>query len=179
MSDDLDSFEAEGIQAFTRLTGAVQALDGRLGAFEQGLGTKVASAERAAAKAETAALDAKNAAGEAHALARTEARSLTTWTACLVAGAVLVAGGLGYVLGERAGQATGQAAGYQDARDEKAAAAWANTPTGQLALALDKAGSLILLARCSGQGWKPVVQDGRRVCYPNPAPDGQHGWALP
>jgi hypothetical protein len=38
MSDDLDSFEAEGVQAFTRLTGAVQDFGGRLGAFEHGLG---------------------------------------------------------------------------------------------------------------------------------------------
>ncbi len=180
MSDELDSFEVEGVQAFTRLTGAVQDLGGRLGTFEHGLGTKVAAAEQAASKAETAALDAKHAAGEAHAAARAEARSLTAWTAFLVMAGVLIAGGLGYALGERAGQATGQAAGYQDARDEKAAVSWANTPSGKLAFAMDQNGSLAMLAACTGQGWTAQTVQGRRMCYPRALKDGSlYGWPLP
>lgn len=181
---ELDSFETEGIQAFTRLTAAVQDLDSRLGTFEQGLGAKVAAAERAASKAEAAALDAKNATGQAHALARTKARSLTAWTACIVAAAVLLAGGLSYVLGERAGHAAGQAAGYQAATDEKAAANWANTPSGKLAFAMDQLGSLTMVAGCSGKGWQVEKRQGSRICFPQPVPDGSprgtvYGWSLP
>jgi hypothetical protein len=184
MSDDLDSFEAEGVQAFTRLAGAVQDLGDRLGTFEHGLGTKVAAAEQAASKAETAALDAKHAAGDAHAAARAESRSLTAWTACLVMAGVLIAGGLGYMLGERAGQATGQAAGYQDARDEKAAASWANTPSGKLAFAMDQNGSLAMLAACNNKGWQVEKRQGSRICFPQPLLDGTphgtvYGWTLP
>jgi hypothetical protein len=184
VSDDLDSFEAEGIQAFTRLAGAVQDLNGRLGAFEHGLGTKVASAEQAASKAETAALDAKHAAGEAHAAARADARSLTAWTAFLVAVSILIAGGLGYALGERAGQATGHAAGYQDAHDEKAAASWANTPSGKLAFAMDQLGSLAMVAACNNKGWQVEKRQGSRICFPQPLLDGTphgtvYGWTLP
>jgi hypothetical protein len=70
----------------------------------------------------------------------------------------------------------GYAVGYEAARDrfENAAAmaSWANTPEGQLAYGLAKAGSLRELATCSGHGW--VERDG--VCYPG---SKTHGWRLP
>lgn len=49
---------------------------------------------------------------------------------------------------------------------------WANTPEGQLAYQLAKAGSLRELASCSGHGW--FERDG--VCYPGAR---SHGWRLP
>ena len=70
---------------------------------------------------------------------------------------VLAAGGIGYLLGEQAGQATGEAAGYRTAVDQNAAASWANTPAGQAAFALDRAASVDRLTRCDGQGWKVVA----------------------
>lgn len=192
MSDDLHGAEAlddaeleaelahEGVQAFNALTAAMEDLGTRLVALDAALGAKVRGAERVAATAETAAQNAKQAAAEAHASAREERRSLALWASCLVACAVLAAGALGYHLGERAGEAVGQAAGYQVAGDEKAAASWANTPTGQLAYGLDKAGSLAALARCDRPGWKAESQGGRRVCLPYRDRDGQTwGWALP
>ena len=64
--------------------------------------------------------------------------------------------------------------------DANAAASWANTPSGQIALALDRAGSLGLVTRCTGQGWKVETIGGRRFCMAFPAQDGKtHGWALP
>ena len=178
--DGPDSFEVEGVQAFTQLTSAVTGLQSRLGALEQGLSAKAAQAERAATTALAAAQNASQAAERAHDATRADARSWTAYAACIVAGCVLSASIVGYLLGEQAGQATGEAAGYRTAVDQNAAASWANTPAGQAALALDRAGSVDRLARCDGQGWKVVVQSGRRVCYPSAAADGKvYGWTLP
>ena len=175
-----DSFEVEGIQAFNRLAGAVQGLESRLGALEHGLGSKAVQALEAASTARTAAQNAIQAAQHVEAATRAEARSWTAYATCLVVAGTLAAGGIGYLLGEQAGQATGEAAGYRTAVDQNAAASWANTPAGQAALALDRAGSADRLARCNGQGWKVVVQSGQRVCYPSAAADGKvYGWTLP
>ena len=175
-----DSFEVEGIQAFNRLTAAVTGLESRLGVLEHGLGSKATQAERAASTAATAAQSAIRAAEHVEAVARAEARSWTAYATCLVVAGTLAAGGLGYLLGEQAGQATGEAAGYKAAVNANAAASWTNTPAGQAALTLDRAGSVDRLARCDGQGWKVVVQAGRRSCYPHAAADGKvYGWTLP
>lgn len=179
-TDEPDSFEAEGIQAFTRLATAVQGLESRLDALQQGLSREVGGAAKAASSASQAAERTEAAATAAREAALAGARSWTAYAAIIILAGVLSAGIAGYLLGEQAGQATGQAAGYRAARDEQAAASWANTPSGQLAFALDRAGSLGAVARCSGQGWKPTVQDGRKVCYPQATPDGKvYGWTLP
>ena len=175
-----DSFEVEGIQAFNQLAEAVTGLQSRLVDLELGLGRKAAQALEAASTARTAAQNATQAAERAQDATRADARSWTAYAALIVAGSVLSAGIVGYVLGERAGQATGEAAGYRTARTEAAAASWANTPAGQAALALDRVGSVDRLVQCGGQGWKVVVQSGRRVCYPSAAADGKvYGWTLP
>ena len=178
--DDPDGHEEEGIEAFNRMADAMRGLQNRLGALDAGMGQKVAKAEQAASKAATAASDARWAAEAAQAVARAQARSLAAWVACGVLGGVLAASGAGYWLGHSSGRESGLAGGYRAAMDEKAAASWANTPTGRLALALDRAGSLDKLARCSGQGWTPAVQGGRRACYPA-ATAGKpvDGWYLP
>ena len=185
MSDDLDdesqdAYAVEGIQAFNRMTAAMHGLNARMTTLDAGLNTKVSAAEKAATLASTAAHTAKQAATEAHAAVREERRSLALWTSGLVALAVLLAGALGYHLGQRAGETVGQANGYRSAMDEKAAASWANTPSGQLALALDRAGSLAMLATCSGKGWETQTRQGRRVCFVKPDAKGNiYGWTLP
>jgi hypothetical protein len=66
MSDDLvdgaEGYEEEGIEAFNRMADAMQGLQSRLGALDQGLGSRVSRAEQAATKAETAAANARQAA---------------------------------------------------------------------------------------------------------------------
>lgn len=184
MSEDLDEpaddYEAEGIEAFNRLSDAVSGLGSRLGALEAGLGSKVARAADAASTASVAAGNAVRAAEHTAASARAEARSAASWAVLGALAGVLVAGGASYWLGHSSGRVSGLAEGYRAAVDEKAAAAWANTPAGQLALALDRAGSLVVLVQCSNQGWKVEVREGRRFCFP--LPDGKQniaGWRLP
>ena len=178
--DELDAFEVEGVQAFNRMTDAMHGLDRRMGTLDAGLAAKLAAAERVASKAETAAQDAKQAAAHAHAAVRDERRSLALWASCLVAGTVIGAGAVGYWLGQTNGQKTGLADGYRIAMDEKAAAAWANTPAGKLALSLDQAGDLHALAECARPGWTVETRQGRRICFVKPDAKGStYGWALP
>ena len=74
----------------------------------------------------------------------------------------------------------GLADGYRAAVDANAAASWANTPSGQVALVLDKAGSVHRLAQCNNQGWKVETVQGRRLCIVRPVKDGSiYGWNLP
>ena len=74
------------------------------------------------------------------------------------------------------GKEAGYSAAIKVARNESAAATWANTPEGQLAYRLALVGSLQQVARCSAPGWK--VKNG--ACLPYPDADGSlHGWALP
>ena len=76
---------------------------------------------------------------------------------------------------ESAGYSAGRLQGYASAREENAAASWANTPEGQLALGLARAGSIRLLATCSGGGW--TTQN--NICYPKADRSGLQGWRLP
>jgi hypothetical protein len=177
--DDAEGYE-EGIEAFNRMTDAMQALQSHLDALDTSLGGKVAQAEQTASKAETAAANARQAAEHAAASARAGALSAASWATLGAVAGLLAAGGAGYWLGHASGQENGLAEGYRAALDEKAAASWANTPNGQLAFAMDRAGSLDLVARCNGQGWTPTVQNGRKVCYPNAsAGKAVDGWYLP
>ena len=75
-----------------------------------------------------------------------------------------------------AGKEAGYGAAIKVARNETAAAAWANTPEGQLAYRLALAGSLQQVARCSAPGWK--IRNG--ACLPQVDADGTlHGWVMP
>ena len=180
MSGDLvDDQEFDGLEEFNRMAVAMQSLESRMVLLDTGLGSKVSQAEQAATKAETAAESAKEAAEHAKATAAANARASASWAVLGALAGILVAGGAGYWLGHSSGQETGRTEGYKTALDEKAAASWANTPSGQLALALDKSGDLSALLNCSKPGWKSIVQSGRRVCFPHLAPDGQYGWLLP
>lgn len=75
-----------------------------------------------------------------------------------------------------AGREAGYGAAIKVARNETAAAAWANTPEGQLAYRLALAGSLQQVARCSAPGWK--IRNG--ACLPQVDAEGTlHGWVMP
>lgn len=92
---------------------------------------------------------------------------------CLVLGAV---GWFAFSSGQTSGYHGGFGVGYREARDEKAAASWANTPDGKLAYRFAESGELQRLARCQGKGWEIR----KRFCYPLPVPnDGTYGWAMP
>ena len=187
MSDELDDMDLdaddlaqEGVEAFNAMTTAMQGLDSRMVALDTGLGSKVAKAERAATRAETAAESAVQAAKHAAATAQAGARQTASWAVLGALAGILGAGGAGYWLGHASGRENGLADGYRAARDEKAAASWANTPTGQLALALDRVGSISMLAQCTGQNWKTETRDGRRFCFSMPdAQQSVTGWRIP
>lgn len=60
---------------------------------------------------------------------------------------------------------SGKVAGYEEAKNQVAAANWANTPDGQAAYKLAQKTSLAAIAQCSG-GPKWYVKNG--ICYPAP-----------
>ena len=109
----------------------------------------------------------------------TATKRMWQWAAGCIAVAFLCVGLFGWYMhssGKDSGYQAGYGAGYTEAKDEKAAAAWANTPEGRLAYRFAQSGELQRLARCSGKGWK--VEKG--ACYPYPVPnEGTYGWGLP
>jgi hypothetical protein len=75
-----------------------------------------------------------------------------------------------------AGVNSGYGMGYNEAKDEKAAAAWANTPQGRLAYRFAQTGSLDSLVKCDRPGWT----EKKGVCFPYQASDGKtYGWTIP
>jgi len=76
--------------------------------------------------------------------------------------------------GRKVGHDIGYVAGYEAAKDEKAAASWAASAEGKAAYRLAKAGSILQLARCASPGW--YVKDG--VCLPARAADALYGWRV-
>jgi hypothetical protein len=87
-------------------------------------------------------------------------------------------GWITHASGYSSGFETGKAQAYQDVKDEKAAAAWANTPQGMLAFQLAQAGSVEMLAHCNGTGWELS----KGTCYPQPVAEGKtrkiYGWSV-
>jgi hypothetical protein len=138
--------------------------------------TVKASAE--AAKADLAQAVAASAKEVAHHVAGKEKLQ---WLVGSIAAAFITFGVFGWYMhssGEKAGYNSGYGVGYTEAKDEKAAAAWANTPEGRTAYRFARSGELQRLARCSGKGWK--VEKGN-LCYPyavSPT-EGTYGWAMP
>ena len=96
----------------------------------------------------------------------------------LVLSLLSLLGWLTHASGYSSGFETGKAQAYQDVKDEKAAAAWANTPQGMLAFQLAQAGSIETLAHCNGKGWKLS----KGMCYPQPVTEGKsemmYGWSV-
>ncbi|MBS0981506.1 replication protein [Acetobacter thailandicus] len=131
------------------------------------------------AEMRTALKQATGASQKALQAAQTEIRSSLLWMGLTAFLIVLVAFGGGYFFGQRAGWDTGHADGYQKARNQEAAASWANTPAGQRAYGLDQLGSLDMLALCKGDGWTTERQKGGTVCFPNADAKGNvTGWYI-
>ena len=105
--------------------------------------TVKASAE--AAKADLAQAVAAAAQEVAH---NTSAKQMWQWAAGCIAVAFLCVGLFGWYMhssGKDSGYQAGYGAGYTEAKDEKAAAAWANTPEGRLAYRFAQTGRRIPL----------------------------------
>lgn len=135
--------------------------------------TVKASAE--AAKADLAQAVAASAKEVAHHVA---GKQTLQWLAGSIVAASLAFGLFGWYMhssGRDSGFQAGCGAGYTEARDEKAAAAWANTPEGKLAYRFAQSGELQRLARCNGKGW--TIEKG--ACYPQNSDGKVYGWALP
>lgn len=172
--------EHEGVEAFNRMTYAMDRLGSILTTVdERQQGRRFREAQEGSA-AFLAASEAKKAAETALQAARTSARRVAAWAVFGALAGVLVAGSAGYWLGHSSGREGGLADGYRAARDEQAAASWANTPDGKLAFAMDQNGSLSMVEDCTNHGWKVETRNGQRTCLVQPAADGTtYGWALP
>ena len=179
--DDQGGDEVElGIQAFQHVAMAVDRLGNALATAEQRHRTNAASQDQAASKALQAADMALTASQNALQAAKVEIRSSLLWSGLAASSALLVACAGMFYLGQASGWDQGEAAGYASSRNEAAAAAWANTPNGQRALALDRLGSLNKLAACFEAGWRIEKRKEGRACFVDKAPDGSlNGWLIP
>ena len=112
--------------------------------------TVKASAE--AAKADLAQAVAATAQKIAH---NTSTKQMWRWAAGCIAVAFMcfsLFGWYTYSSAKDSGYQAGYVAGYTKAKDEKAAAAWANTAEGKLAYRLAQSTSIKDLAKCTGPG---------------------------
>lgn len=102
-------------------------------------------------------------------------RQMFQWGAgALIVSALLMTGTFWYA--HSTALEAGRGLGYAEVKDEKAAAAWANTPEGRTAYRFAQSGELQRLARCEGKGWEIK----KRICYPSAVPgEGTYGWQLP
>ena len=178
MSDTDD--DLLGIQAFQDMTRAVDRFGATLQATEQRQKTHAEAQTRAANETLQAAKAALGASENALEASKAQIRSSLIWAALVALGVVLVAFVGGFRFGQSSGWDEGHAAGYAGAISNNADASWANTPSGQRALALDRQGSLGKLVECSQPGWRISTQKSERVCFVDKAPDGKlYGWTVP
>jgi len=169
-----------GIEAFERMTQAVDRFGITLQATEQRHKTHAEAQTKAATETLQAARAALGASQNALQASQAQIRSSLLWTGLAALSVLLLASMLAFYAGQSSGWHEGHAAGYASAISNNADASWANTPNGQRALALDRQGSLAKLVECSQPGWKLVTQKGDRVCFVDKAPDGKlYGWTLP
>ncbi|MCP9321043.1 replication protein [Acetobacter persici] len=172
LDDGLAAFDQLGreMAETNRLLRAVRSEQATRNQQEHNLSAEMRSALKQATGASQKALQASQA----------EIRSSLLWTGLTAFLIVLVAFGAGYFFGQRSGTEKGQAEGYQKARNQEAAASWANTPAGQRAYGLDRLGSLDMLALCKGDGWITERQKGGTVCFPKLDAKGNlSGWYIP
>lgn len=87
-------------------------------------------------------------------------------------GAAIASLVIGVMAFQRGGEA-GEAHGYAAARDEAAAASWANTSDGRFARNLFESGMLAKMRSCTGKGWVSAKVKGGWVCYGG---HGSEGW---
>lgn len=154
-----------------RLTATLDTAADTRNAATRGTTARLEAALATAADRQTRFLDQVTTAENArHSLAQ---RLAGTWVAggAGIALLVLLAGSGGYWQGGRVGQAQG----YADARNEIAAASWANTAGGKLARNLDQNNPTLFekMVDCDGQTWDKQRVNGRKACLPGP---GSEGW---
>jgi len=103
------------------------------------------------------------------------------WNGALAGFALLVPLSLGY--GYYLGNGAGEAEGYARARDETAAASWANTANGKLARRIDQASEQTIpaIATCpKDAGWRREKRDGAYWCFgTNTKGKSYNAWLLP
>lgn len=170
----------DGLAAFDQLGREMAETNRLLRAARSDQATRNQQEQALSAEMKTALKQATGASQKALQAAQAEIRSSLLWTGLTALLIVLVAFGGGYFFGQRAGWDTGNAEGYQKARNQEAAASWANTPSGQRAYGLDRLGSLDMLALCKGDGWTMERQKGGTVCFPKLGAKGNlSGWYIP
>jgi len=170
----------DGLAAFDQLGREMAETNRLLRAVRSDQATRNQQEHTLSAEMKAALKQVTGASQKALQAAQTEIRSSLLWTGLTALLIVLAAFGGGYFFGQRSGTEKGQAEGYQTARNEQAAASWANTPAGQRAYGLDRQGNLDLLTLCHGNGWTTERRKGGTVCFPNADPKGNvTGWYLP
>ena len=99
------------------------------------------------------------------------------WIAGVIIVTCVVLAGFGLWM-HNIGVDSGFGLGYNQAKDEVAAAAWANTREGLVAYKLARAvggeDNLLHLLKCDNPGWEHK----KNICYPFAAKDGTYGWRL-
>lgn len=78
-----------------------------------------------------------------------------------------------------AGASYGFGEGYESAKDERARAAWANTPEGRAAYSLAQTADLKLLASCGNPGWVIRPKENGKLCLPHSDGNMVYGWMVP
>jgi len=169
----------DGLAAFDQLGREMAETNRLLRAVRSDQATRNQQEHDLSAEMRAALKQATGASQKALQAAHTEMRSSLLWTGLTAFLIALAAFSGGYFFGQRAGWDTGHADGYQKARDQEAAASWANTPAGQRAYGLDQLGSLDMLALCKGDGWTTERQKGGTVCFPKTDAKGNlSGWYI-
>ncbi|MET3134913.1 hypothetical protein AAKU55_005216 [Oxalobacteraceae bacterium GrIS 1.11] len=102
-------------------------------------------------------------------------KSMFKWAAGCIAVVVAMLGPLLWYV-HSAGVDDGKALGYDQAKEEKAAAAWSNTPQGKTAYKFAQNNDFDALVKCNRPGW---TLDKNRLCIVSPASDGTYGWHVP
>lgn len=113
----------------------------------------------------------------------TATRDKSMWIAGAAASVAIAFAVFGMVIHKTArteGYNSGYAVGYREAKDEKAAAAWANTPEGKSAFKFAQMHELDKLMRCKGNSWETEKQkDGSIYCFPKADNNGRIlGWRI-
>ncbi|MFT8816299.1 replication protein [Acetobacter fabarum] len=169
----------DGLAAFDQLGREMAETNRLLRAVRTDQDTRNRQEQDLSAEMQTALKQATGASQKALQASQTEIRANLLWTGLTSLLIALAGCGAGYYLGHQSGWEQGHADGYQKARNQEAAASWANTPSGQRAYGLDQLGSLDMLALCKGDGWTMERQKGRTVCFPNADAKGNvTGWYI-
>jgi len=170
----------DGLAAFDQLGRTMAETNRLLRAAQSDQAARNRQEQALSAEMQTALKQATGASQRALQASQTEIRSSLLWTGLATFLIAMAGCGAGYYLGHQSGWEQGDADGYQKARNQEAAANWANTPAGQRAYGLDRQGNLDLLTMCRGNGWTMERRKGGTVCFPNADAKGNvTGWYLP